>query len=342
MESGDQADTVQSGVSQDSAAEDSAADAGAETNGQASATAGTPRANSPRDPLAKPRDLASATKQSIRYALLTASRPTASARILPGFLMVGPPRCGTTSMYDTLSQHPAVAHPLLSWTREVHYFDNNYHRGMAWYQSHFPLRARAARAAHAVGAQPMAFESSPYYILHPLAPERILRDLPGVKLMVQLRDPIERAFSSHAYSISVGCDTETFERALELEDSRLEGEVERLMEDPSFPSLAHRHHSYRTRGHYVDHLEHLEKLFGRDRIHVVDSADFFTDPKPTYDGVLKYLGLPNVGYPDFKHLNARSRPAPMPDSVRAELEDHFRPYNERLIKWLGWKPSWCR
>src|SRR6202041_3082622 len=78
-----------------------------------------PRAGSPRDPLAKPRDLASFTKQSIRHTLLTASRPTASARILPGFLIVGPPRCGTPSMYDTLSQHPAVSHPLLPWTREV-------------------------------------------------------------------------------------------------------------------------------------------------------------------------------------------------------------------------------
>ena len=58
--------------------------------------------------------------------------------------------------------------------------------------------------------------------------------------------------------------------------------------------------------------------------------------------MLEFLGLPHIGDPDFRHLNARPRPAPMPDSVRAALEEHYRPYNERLAKWLGREPSWCR
>jgi hypothetical protein len=299
-----------------------------------------------RDPLAHPissRRLAGTTKQAVRSALLTASRPTAGARMLPTFLIAGAARCGTTSMVGALSQHPAVARPLLPWTREVHFFDNSYHRGLPWYQSHFPLRSRMERAARAAGAKgPQAFESGVYYMFHPLAPERVKRNLPDVKLLVLLRDPVERAFSSHAYSVVAGCETESFERAIELEETRLAGEAEKIVADPTYDSLSHRHHSYRVRGEYIDQIERLEELFGRERIHVVESSDFFADPAPVYRGVLEFLGLPHTGDPDFRHLNARPRPAPMPDSVRAALEEHYRPYNERLAKWLGREPSWCR
>ena len=56
---------------------------------------------------------------------------------------------------------------------------------------------------------------------------------------------------------------------------------------------------------------------------------------------IEFLGLPNINRPDFTPRNARPR-SPMSDKVRAELEEHYRPYNERLVAWLGYEPSWCR
>jgi Sulfotransferase domain len=272
-------------------------------------------------------------------ALVLAARPTHRARMLPGFLIVGAERCGTTSMFHVLRQHPAVFGTALR-KQEVHYFDVAYDRGLDWYQSQFPVQAVAGLTARRAGGTPVAFESSPYYMFHPLAPERIRRDLPGVRLLVLLRDPVERAYSAHANHVGHGVETESFERALELEESRLAGEAERIIADPSYVSYGHRHHSYRIRGHYVDQLEHLERLFGRDRIHVVDSDDFFADPGPAYDQVLEFLDLP-PHRPAFTPQNARPR-SPMPQSVRAALEEHYRPYDESLAAWLGRVPSWCR
>jgi hypothetical protein len=259
--------------------------------------------------------------------------------MLPGFLIAGAERCGTTSMFHVLRQHPAVFGTALR-KQEVHYFDVAYDRGLRWYQSQFPLRAVASAAARRVGAVPVAFESSPYYMFHPLAPERIHRDLPDVRLLVLLRDPVERAYSAHANHVGHGLETEPFERALELEDSRLAGEAERIIADPAYNSYSHRHHSYRTRGHYIDQLEHLERIFGRERILVIDSDDFFADPLPAYQQVLEFLGLPRFK-PAFTPQNARPR-APMPQSVRAALDEHYRPYDERLAAWLGRVPSWRR
>ncbi len=278
-------------------------------------------------------------KRAAHGLSVTAGRLTRRARMLPAFLIVGAQRSGTTSMYRTLSQHPAVLKAV--WHKGVHYFDTDYARGLGWYQAHFPLRGLARRATRAAGTAPVTFESSPYYMFHPLAAERIRRDLPGVKLVVLLRDPVERAYSAHAHELARGYETEPFARALELEPSRLAGEVERIMADPGYVSHAHQHQAYRARGQYVEQLERLASRFGRDRIQVVDSGDFFTEPEPAYKAVLDFLELPQLGDPAFERHNARPR-SPMPDELRAALTEHFLPYDERLASWLGWEPSWRR
>jgi hypothetical protein len=260
--------------------------------------------------------------------------------MLPGFLIVGAERCGTTSLFDVLRQHPAVFNGTLP-RKEVHYFDNKYHHGLGWYQCHFPLTARVRLASKGTGVDPVAFEATANYMFHPLAPERINHDLPGVRLLVLVRDPVERAYSAHAHQVGFGFETEPFDRALELEDSRVAGERERIMAEPGYQSFAFDHYTYRARGHYADQLDHLEQVFGRDRILVIDSGDFFTSPGPVYDRILDFLRLPRRGQPRFTPQNARPR-SPMPASVRAALDEHFRPHDERLTAWLTREPSWRR
>jgi hypothetical protein len=279
-----------------------------------------------------------AVKRAAQTLAVAEGRLTAPARVLPDFLITGGQRCGTTSMYRALSAHPAVLKPVLH--KGVHYFDTGYHRGPAWYRAHFPLRGTARRVERRTGIRPLAFESAPYYLCHPLAPERIAKDLPGVRLIILLRDPVERAYSAHAHELARGFETEaSFERALELEEERLAGEAEKIIADPAYHSHSHQHHAYLDRGHYIDYLERLEKLFGRDRLHVVDSHEFFADPEPVYDGVLSFLGLPNRGYPAFARHNARRRD-PLAPALRARLAEHFEPYDARLADWLGHPPSW--
>ena len=287
--------------------------------------------------LRDPRFLLSSARRAGRTSLVAARMPANAAGMLPGLLIVGGQRCGTTSMTRVLSQHPALFNAAMHL--EVHYFDSAYGRGLAWYRSHFPLRASARLAARAAGAAPVAFESSPYYMFHPLAAERISRDLPGVKLLVMLRDPVQRAYSGYAHEVSGGHEREIFERALELEAGRLDGEVEKIIADPSYVSFSHQHHAYRARGQYAEQLERLERFFGRDRIHVIDSHAFFKDPEPVYAGVLEFLGLPHRGRPAFKRRNSESR-VPMSNRTRNGLEEHFRPHDEHLARWLGHEPSW--
>ena len=99
--------------------------------------------------LRDPRFLLSSARRAGRSSLMLARMPAAAAGMLPGFLIVGGQRCGTTSMTRALSEHPAIFGAAMHL--EVHYFDGAYNRGLAWYRSHFPLRASARLATRAAG-----------------------------------------------------------------------------------------------------------------------------------------------------------------------------------------------
>lgn len=271
------------------------------------------------------------------WALRAYGAVTAEARLLPSVLIVGTQRGGTTSLFHTLRQHPAFSGPILR--KGVHYFDVEYQRSFRWYRGHFPSRFVAAYRARPSGAIPIAGEASPYYMSHPLAGARISQDLPGVKIVALLRDPVERAYSAHAHELARGYETEDFATALGLEEQRLAGEEDRILSDPAYQSHSLRHHAYLRRGQYVDQLERLEQHVSRNRILVLDSSRFFGDPESEFGKLLNFLSLPPCSSLTYGHRNSRPR-APMARMLRRRLAEHFSPYDERLTRWLGEAPEW--
>jgi hypothetical protein len=272
-----------------------------------------------------------------RRAYARVSEATAGLRMEPSFILIGAQRSGTTSLFRALTAHPQLAPP--TFRKGVNYFDLNYYRGAQWYRAHFPVAEIARRRAGRQGP-PVAFEASGYYLYHPQAMERLGHDMPAVKLVVMLRDPVERAFSAHKHELARGYEREGFERALELEDERLAGEVGRIRADPRYESHAHRHHSYRHRGQYAEQLDRVYEFFPRAQVHVIDSAEYFSQPAVEYRRLLEFLHL-RPFEPAFAPANARPGP-PMPAGCRQMLAEHFLPHDERLAKLLGRQPSWIR
>ncbi len=259
---------------------------------------------------------------------------TARWRLRPSFVILGAQRAGTTTLYRVLSEHPAVARPTVS--KGIGYFDLRYDRGLRWYLGHFPL-AWVARRRH--GPQATTFESSGYYLFHPLAAERIARDLPGVKVVVMVREPVERAYSAHRHELARGFETEDFETAVMLEEERTAGEAERIVADPSYASFSHRHHSYLARSRYSEQIDRYLQHLGPDRVYVVDADVFFADPVGEFDRLRSWLGLPAWQPAKVEQWNARPR-TPMPEALRARLERYFEPYDARLAEQMGRTPSW--
>jgi hypothetical protein len=252
-------------------------------------------------------------------------------RDTPSFIVIGGQRCGTTTIFQTLAEHPQIRRPIAE--KGTDYFTLNYLRGVEWYRSRMPL---------AVGSTDgrLTFEACTYYMFHPLAIDRIARDLPNIKLVAMLRDPVSRAFSAYKHEFARGFESESnFRTALALEPSRLEGEVERMCEDPAYQSFSHRHHAYLSRGQFADQLDRVYEHFPREQVHVMQSELFFADPLGEFARLTEFLGLEPWMPKQVEQHNARPSSA-MPDDARNFLVQHYRPHNEALAELLGSAPAW--
>ena len=250
-------------------------------------------------------------------------RATVPARDLPDFVIIGAQRSGTTSLYDWLSANPAVAP---ASHKELHYFDIHYERGIGWYRAHFPVR----RAGRITG------EATPYLLFHPLAPERVARDLPeSTRFVVLLRDPVQRAVSQYWHERRLGTETEPLAVAIASEDERLRDADDAVRRGEA--SFAHLHHSYKARGRYAEQLRRWFAHVDRSRLHVVESELLFADPAAAA-GLADWLGIEPTGTP-FPAHNEATRHEDSGGDVLRGLEEYFAPYNDDLFALLG-HPLW--
>ena len=125
-----------------------------------------------------------------------------TANSLPTFLILGAQKCGTTSLHSLLAQHPEIC---MSEPKETNFFNIHFDRGLEYYRETF---FNSWKGHKAVG------EASPSYFFLPYVPERIAAALPGVKMMVILRDPVKRAFSHWWMKTTFGDESLGFREAI--------------------------------------------------------------------------------------------------------------------------------
>ncbi len=270
--------------------------------------------------------------------ITTLLRPTTPWRVLPDYLVVGTQRGGTTSLQKTLSSHPNIASSRLR--KGVHFFDTSYHRGLSWYRLQFPTRAYARWIEWRTGAQLRVGEASPYYMFHPLAAQRIHDDLPGVKLIVLLRDPVERAISHHKHEVRRGNEALSLSEALQAETERLAGEADRIVSDqPAYNSYKHQTFSYATRGDYAEQIADLLGLFGQERVLILSSEQLFNEPDKIHDRILNFLDVPPYRPDGFPRENPTGD-SEVPADIRHGLANRFAAGNNRLFELLGERFEW--
>jgi Sulfotransferase domain len=276
-------------------------------------------------------------KRAIRALARGAGGLTAGLRVQPDFLVVGTMRGGTTTLYHYLARHPHVAGAVLD--KELHYFDLHYDCGPTWYRSRFPIAFGLDRAARKIGARPKVGEASPYYLFHPLVPERVAVDLPGARAVAMLRDPVERAWSHYRHMVDLGYESLSFQDAIEREPERLAGLEERLRSEPHLISKEHQHHSYVARGEYSAQIRRWWEHIDRDRLFIIRSEDFYRDPRSEFRKLEAFLEIPSWEPKTWRTYNAATS-TDMPTAVRERLRDHFRPWNRELAELLGRDFGW--
>lgn len=261
---------------------------------------------------------------------------TAKKRILPSFIIIGAQRCGTTSLYDYLSHHPQI---IPSPVKELFYFDDYYTRPIEWYKSFFPTKKEQEKLERDLVASVITGEASPSYFFHPYAAKRIKETLPDVKLILVLRDPIERAYSHYNHIKRLNREPLSFEEAIEKEEQRITPDIEKLAKDEFYKADQRRDYSYLTRGYYAKQLKEWFKHFPKEQLLIVQSEEFYKNTPRVYNEIVEYLGLNSYTLPTFEAKNALKY-AKMAPETKEKLKAYFAPKNEELYELLGKRFDW--
>ncbi|MDP3856077.1 sulfotransferase domain-containing protein [Phenylobacterium sp.] len=189
------------------------------------------------------------------------------------FIVAGVQKAGTTALYDYLAEDPNIG---LSKVKEVHFFDDE---RVDWvapdygaYHAQFDWTAPAIRG-----------EATPIYLYWPRSLERIAAYNPAARLIVMLRDPVERAWSHWKMEYARGAETEAFSWCVRQGRRRL------LDADPWG---VHREFSYVERGFYGEQVERLLGLFPRGQLLILKADDLRRDPNTALASVNAFLGAP--------------------------------------------------
>jgi hypothetical protein len=261
--------------------------------------------------------------------------PWSRFRMKPKFIIIGAQKAGTTSLYHLLCQHPRVKP---ARKKELHYFDTNYHRGQRWYEAMFPFAVPFLNHRFG-GLKKITGEASPYYMFHPRAISRLARTLPDAKLIVLLRNPVERAYSHYHHETKNKNEILSFEEALAKEKDRVRSEAEKLLQDRQYRSLKHRRFSYLSRGIYADQLEVVFRFFARKQVLILKSRDYLTNPEQVLRQACSFLGIPEWQPKAFPRLN-EGHYAGMREDTKRFLENYFRDHNQRLYQFVGRDFGW--
>lgn len=252
--------------------------------------------------------------------------------VRPDFLVIGAMKCGTTSLYRWLGQHQSVRP---TDPKEIHFFDSERRyerRGPDWYLAHFPVDEPSGRDW-------ITGEATPSYLFVPNVPERVAALAPDARLIVLLRDPVDRARSHWSHQRGRGREHaglhEAMLRALRSDQA--------LADKPDPDPAEIRVDSYLRRGMYAEQLERWWRYYDRERTLVLHSDDLFGDPAGTLGRVCDFLGIPPFDrLPAFDPYNVAKVSDRLPDVTRDLLRAYFAPHNARLYDLLGVDFGWDR
>lgn len=246
----------------------------------------------------------------------------------PHFLILGCQKGGTTTLYDLICQHPRIEEAV---QKELQFFTFNYDNGWGWYRKQMPIRRTLWQRLR---ERPLCGEATPYYLFHPLAAERIADRCPHARLVVLLRDPVERSLSQYFHSVRLGLES------LSLSDA-IAAEPDRLADAESILQLGKRHqshqeHSYLSRSRYGHQLERYAKRFPQQQLLVLSSEAFFSDPNRTTQQVWHHLGLEQHQQEDRPALNqSRGEAHGVSPSQREQLTQTLAGEADVVKQWLA-------
>lgn len=197
-------------------------------------------------------------------------------------ILIGAQKAGSSSLYQWIGQHPDVSAP--ESLKDVHYFTNDelYNQGTTFFDKFYPSKIKEKIILH----------GAVNYILFDKCAERLHRYDPNLKLILILRNPVNRAFSAYTYFKKQQHEKRSFKDALKQEQ-----------EIPYTTYKDVSNLTYLEHGFYFKQLQHFIKYFDLENIHIVFYEELMADKKNKCAQIFKFLGVEIDFIPDFIHKN---------------------------------------
>ena len=247
--------------------------------------------------------------------------PSARERRKIDFVICGTQKGGTSALDAYLREHPLIC---MANQKEVHFFDEEKHfRGS---KPDYP----AYHACFSPGpSHRLLGEATPAYMYWYDAPRRMWQYNPGMKLLVVLRNPIDRAYSHWNMQRKRGIDNLSFWDALHSEKERCRAAL----------PYQHKQFSYVDRGFYLEQLRRLSTYFARDQALIMRHEDLRSRPKETMDAICDFLGVDPVQDLQVREVHSHEYDSPMSKSEWEHLRFVFEYEIRGLERLLGWDCS---
>ena len=270
--------------------------------------------------------------RKIRYTLIqrNLSGVTASLRKLPNFLVIGGKRCGTTTLFEFLRQHPDIADPPFD---HMGFFDDNYRLGINYYKSFFPIKNKKNDLI-------LNYDVTTSYLTSPHVPERMHKHMPNVKLIILLRNPTSRAWSEYNSNLREKPNLDTFESYIENEfdDMKNYNFLDKVQKNDY--NLIDPTKNFLKKGLYVNYLKKWLNLFPRENFLILPTETFAKDENLIFTKIFEFLNLPYHEIKNLKRMEKVVYKNSLNSETKIKLDKFFESSNKELFELIKQKFAW--
>lgn len=249
-------------------------------------------------------------------------------RVRPSFLVIGAQKSGTTALYDYLCLHPQIT---AAYQKETKYFDLYPNKSKEWYYGFFPKQKDGI----------ISGEATPDYFFDSAVPERIHNLFPDIKLILILRDPVERAISHFNYNKDRGIEHLSLSEAIKEEEIRIDKNGHLPVElDSGFTSSYKREYSYIQRGKYINQLNQWLKYFNQNQFFICSTESLKSNPDILLKKIFAFLDIKNHSIETTLKSNVSKSSFSLSEEDSNQIKEIFKPFNEQLFKQIDERFNW--
>ena len=260
-----------------------------------------------------------------------------------GFVGIGAPKCGSTWLFYALGQHPNIC---LSEPKEINYFNKNdsgwdhingtdvfpsnnpnYANDFDWYASHYKH----------CSVNSLKGEFSPQYIYDEEAPSRIHQNFPKVKLLVCLRNPVDRAYSEYNLHLRTNSTIQSFETYVEKELAEINDKSKNIEIEKG--KNKDNEKKYLEKGFYFEQLKPWFELFPKEKILILSTEKFGENANDVFNSIFEFLDLKSYSIKNSKRMQKGSY-SKLNSVTREKLLDFYKPKNIQLYNLVGKDFGW--